>query len=54
MTATPNEQRPADATAPKAKRQAPADPKPEGIKGPHSTVQHDDDGWNDLPVQMRG
>lgn len=23
-------------------------------KGPFSPAQHDDDGWNDTPVQMRG
>ncbi len=23
-------------------------------RGPHTPAQFDDDGWNDLPVQMRG
>lgn len=25
-----------------------------GDRGPNTPVQHDDDGWGDTPVQMRG
>lgn len=54
----------ADATEKRPRRRRPehgaerqeevAAPAPSPARGPYTPVQYDDDGWGDLPVQMRG